>query len=521
MKNYVLKILAGVLVTSAVVVSIRPKTVSVKADGVDTSIRNIELTNISAVNVDPVFGELQKSVDENIYYSMTAVNEDTINTIYGADMHTPMLDKLRESINPCMALATTWGEAGRSYDGVSMTTVMDFDPSTYNSDIDWVDVATNLGQVDSSWYVANVGSSFNVNEDGNAYKIPVALLQYSKKTPRETNEFVSLGVGPYQVTTSDWEDWDIDSRVSPILGFESSLRRAGTNWCKLDINPISDLTIYAALSLCHQGQALATYDFGKELISIINTDNVQKAFNHVGYQMYTDVKALAESGKAVCTSDINVADYIPMVQELTGINFRDYTGGPGRTNKGNYVASHLLRYCFYKYYFSAADEFTGYNQIEGLQGLNYLDISSKIAKSFINSSGSFDYSQSYGGVSTVINDITIRTPYRDCSSYVSAMMYFIDPDTIHLNSYGLNDNLMNWNKINVTTFGEMNPGDVIVKDGHTAMCVAKDSNFAYFGDCGSTKGIRNTALSGWSKYYKVGDPISSWSTAEESVYRAR
>jgi hypothetical protein len=182
--------------------------------------------------------------------------------------------------------------------------------------------------------------------------MPNALLQIPKSGDRSTSVMTGLGVGPYQVTSSDWDTYDLDSRVNPIWGFKTSLKKCGTAWINCGINPISDLTVYACLSLGHQGGGLIDYQFGKDLINIINTQAVQNAFNQVGYQIYLDAREKAYT-RDISLSDINIASYIPMLQELTDINFSSYNGGVGSTNKGNYVATHCLRYVFYKYYFTS------------------------------------------------------------------------------------------------------------------------------------------------------------------------
>lgn len=315
------------------------------------NIKPVNLTTNSIVNISPIFGEPMCTIDENIYYSLASVNKDSLVKIYG-DYNTPMFNMLKETINPCMAFGTTWGEAGESYPNISMTTVMDFNPDTYVEEIDWVTLSRNLEQVDSLWYLTNAKVDTNTNEEGYAYGMPNALLQIPKGASRETSTMVSLGVGPYQVTSSNWDTWDIDKRVNPVWGWEASLKKCGTDWIKCDINPISDLTVYSALSLGHQGGSLITYDFGKELISILNQKDVQDTFNKAGYQLCQ--LAIDKSHEDdICLSNLNVTNYLNQIELETGYDFSDYTGGVGSTNKGDYVARHLLRYCFYKYYFTS------------------------------------------------------------------------------------------------------------------------------------------------------------------------
>lgn len=327
---------------------IRPTITIVNANEYDY-IENITIATDSVVNISESFGIYQTTVDENIYYSLSSVNDKTLVDIYG-DYNTPMFIKAKETINPCMALATTWGEAGESYKGVSLTTVMDFNPDTYNSQIDWITVTRNLEQVDSMWYLTNATNDCNSNAEGKAYNMPNALLQFPKTGTRETSAMIGLGVGPYQVTSPDWDEWDLDDRVNPIWGYEASLRKCGTSWITCGINPISDLTVYACLSLGHQGGGLITMDFGKNLINILNDADVQESFNRAGMKMFKDAESKALT-RNISLADINVTNYLNQIESETGIDFSNYTGGVGSTNKGDYVAKHLLRYCFYKYYY--------------------------------------------------------------------------------------------------------------------------------------------------------------------------
>lgn len=348
MKECIKKLLVLVLVLSSVVSFIHDDGIEVNAEYLGYT-PEFEINNYTLVNISDVFGSYQKTVDENIFYSLSQVNDRTLVKIFG-DCNTPMFIKAKETINPLMALATTWGEAGSSYAGISLTTVMDFNPSTYVVDIDWINVTKNLAQVSSDWYYANARSSVNTNANGQAYKMPNALLQFPSEGSRETSAMTGLGVGPYQITSSDWNSWDLDCRINPVYGYENSLKKVGTNWINCGINPISDVTVYAALSLGHQGGGLISYDFGKNLINQINRKEVQDGFNRVAYQMYLDLLE-KQSTKQCSLSNVNLNSYMNMLVKETGVNFGSYNGGPGRTNKGNYVALHVLRYCFYKYYY--------------------------------------------------------------------------------------------------------------------------------------------------------------------------
>lgn len=348
MKNFISKFLCVVLVAACIAHCMPEDKYSALAAEAYTN--GIDMTTRSVVCIDPMFGSYMKQVDENIYYSLCSVNAQTLRAIYG-DYNTPMFNKACETINPCMAFATTWGEAGRSYRGVSLTTIMDFNPDTYQVPIDWITLSLNLEQVDSSWYLANAKFDYNSNENGHAYGMPNALLQIPQTGSRQTSEMTGLGVGPYQITSPDWNKWNLDNRVNPVWGYRDSLQKCGTAWITCGIEPISDFTVYACLSMGHQGGGIINLPFGRELINILNREETQDAFNRAGERMYTDLLERAYN-KEVSLSDINVVPYLLQIESELGIDFSNYTGGVGRTNKGDYVAKHCLRYVFYKCYFT-------------------------------------------------------------------------------------------------------------------------------------------------------------------------
>lgn len=335
--------LIGILVS---IILIGTREVEVTAvncnNGIDLNSRNISISE--------AFGSYQSAVDRNIYNSLCCVDASTLVDIYG-DVDTEVFRKAKEYINPCMAFATTWGEAGQAYSGISMTTVMDFDPATYKYEIDWVTLTGNLQEVDDSWYIANAVDNYNTNKNSYAYHMPVQLLQFPSSGSRDTSIMKGLGVGPYQITSSDWENWELANRVSPVDGFKDSLKKVGTSWTTCGIDPMSDLTVYALLSLGHQGGGLIDYTFGKNLINKINDPKVQDAFNNAGRLMYLEFRDKAYS-EQVTLSDVNLTRYLRKIESETGVKFSSYNGGVGRTNKGNYVALHCLRYVFYKNYFT-------------------------------------------------------------------------------------------------------------------------------------------------------------------------
>lgn len=341
------------VLTLCVYVCTRPDASIVNAEPGYSSMESPTLTTSSNIGIDNVFGEYMATVDCNIYYSMCTIDGNVLSNIFG-DKDTAMFKKAKQWINPCMAFATTWGEAGSAYAGVSMTTVMDFNPNTYVDQIDWINLSANLEQVDSSWYAVNARQSYNTNEDGQAYHMPNALLQIPKGGNRATSEMTGLGVGPYQITSPDWDKWQLDDRVNPVWGFRRSLEKIGTSWIDCGIDPISDLTVYAVLSLGHQGGGLIAMDFGRQLISTINNPIVQDSINRAGFNMFCELRDKARS-REVSLKDVDIAPYASQVESETGISFSNFNGGVGSTNKGLYTLKHCIRYAFYKYYYTSGD----------------------------------------------------------------------------------------------------------------------------------------------------------------------
>lgn len=113
-------------------------TVSVSASV--TNSHNVDM-NQESICIDDAFGIYQQTIDKNIYSEMNKYVYDILIEAYG-EYDTPIMRKAKETINPCMAFATTWGEAGQSYGGISLTTIMDFNPATYVHEIDWINVTS-------------------------------------------------------------------------------------------------------------------------------------------------------------------------------------------------------------------------------------------------------------------------------------------------------------------------------------------------------------------------------------------
>lgn len=495
------------------------KTSSQAATGEVPSVEAVTLTTETNPDIDKVFTYYQKTVDENLYNALKVVNKEFLYDTYGKSSDTLIFSKAVECINPCMAFALALGDAGASYPGISMTTVMDFNPNIYQTEIDWIRLSESIAQVDSTWYLANVKSNYNYNSNGEAYKIPVTLLQNPTTGNRYENDMTNLGVGPYQINNSDWIEYDLDKRVNPVNGFKNLFYTIGSDWYISGVNPVSDTTVFASIALAHLDNPFIKTNTGEALINRINDEKTQAVMNYIGYQMYLDMREKAFEDP-VCAYDINTLQYVKPLEKFLNVDFSDYTKEDYHINIGNYVITKCLQYIFYKYYFVGSN-ITIQESDHIVNELDYLELSKQVASTFRNKSGAFHYSQAEGNIPTIINDILIDMPFRDCSSYVSSMMKLIDVNCRHMNSYTIFDNPMNWNKVDVKTYREMELGDVIVKQGHTAMLIAKDDTFAYFGDCGSTGGIRATAANGWSKYYALDDLVSDWSSSVEYVYRAK
>ena len=67
--------------------------------------------------------------------------------------------------------------------------------------------------------------------------------------------------------------------------------------------------------------------------------------------MYEEFEKRAETNPSLATIDVGKKWYDRLV-EVSNVNFKAYHVPLGRTNKGWYVATHCLRYVFYKNYFT-------------------------------------------------------------------------------------------------------------------------------------------------------------------------
>lgn len=174
---------------------------------------------------------------------------------------------------------------------------------------------------------------------------------------------------------------------------------------------------------------------------------------------------------------------------------------------------------------------TGYMGDGGVKELGdkYLDIASAICNNF-RTPGTSEFSYSMSRASdpkpngwtgpVTYKGRTTEGTHRDCSCFVSNFLYLagLDPSYVHRTSY--NFYAGSWGtEISVSTFNDMLPGDVICMDGHVAIVVAKDDEYIYFGDAGSTSLIKSTYENGYGQKFKLTDSVSIWRDAKEKVYR--
>lgn len=159
-------------------------------------------------------------------------------------------------------------------------------------------------------------------------------------------------------------------------------------------------------------------------------------------------------------------------------------------------------------------------------GAEYLNVASAVASSFVNSSGNYVYGQKAARAASY-NGKTQLSDHCDCSCLVSIFLYFsglngsnyihYSSATLYNGSYGTK--IYQANGTSGTTFSSIQPGDVFVCSGHTAVVVNKDSDYVYFADCGSVDGVRNTATRGWHQKFALTDDIGKWRNKPLKVFR--
>lgn len=297
------------------------------------------------IKIDNVFGNTQCIVDAQIYNGINSVCfKQQMISIFGK-LNTPVFNMACDTMNPCMVFAISKGEAGAktSEPGISMTTVLATNSRYYSTPINWIYVTSELSQVDEMWYYTNCDSNTNNNVEYNSYLMPVSYLQNGGSN--------SLGIGPYQITSDDWDKYTLEDRMSPIRGWTTSLKKGGSSWLNCGIEPISDITIMAMLAMNHQGGSIIDSDCGKNIINSINDEYVQECLKECAYEMYLDVYNKAQAGSLTCADDINSSKYLEEFYNKCGIRFSQWSYGSNSTNTGSYVVRHTMQYVFYKYYF--------------------------------------------------------------------------------------------------------------------------------------------------------------------------
>ena len=60
------------------------------------------------------------------------------------------------------------------------------------------------------------------------------------------------------------------------------------------------------------------------------------------------------------------------------------------------------------------------------------------------------------------------------------------------------------------TYGELNVGDIVIRDGHTEIVVYKDSTSVYVANGGSDNGIMKTAQDGYARTHPINLKIKDW-----------
>lgn len=192
---------------------------------------------------------------------------------------------------------------------------------------------------------------------------------------------------------------------------------------------------------------------------------------------------------------------------------------------------------------TATSSDTGPNNIPGvsgggpqLTGDTGLDVAKIVALTMCKNGDvtQADYKDdtNYPGFTTAdYNGKSYRVPHRDCSGFVCGWLVltgFVDNDRLSTNSAGflglsgtpafgtkVYDKATDANK----TFADINiqVGDVIVCEGHVAVCVQVDASQAYFGDCGANSHIAATATKGWYQSFNLSDLVYKWRSSKQHV----
>lgn len=172
---------------------------------------------------------------------------------------------------------------------------------------------------------------------------------------------------------------------------------------------------------------------------------------------------------------------------------------------------------------------------QGSTGNNYKDAAIAIATTFkshdctykggghVNNDYEYSRGSSYGEcnpssayIAWSYNGKQHTTAHRDCSCFVSSMLYALGYESVFIHRTSSNYACFNDVKATIGTCADLRPGDILRRSGHVAMVVSVESGVVYIADCGSTNRIAQTANSGYAYTYNAGSALpSSWT----QVYR--
>lgn len=259
------------------------------------------------IAVNPVYGERQYLIDENIYYAMNNALSK-IDAIYktGDDM-------LVECINPCMAFALAWNNKIVFYDNISYTGIVDFNPGSYSFVPDWVTISRNIGCVNYDWYYANIDNN--------------KLLEGKCKGMPEL--FYNNGdYSVYGINSGDYSEYTVNDRVCPTLGLMRFLQYIKTYWENNKINPISDISVMAKLYCCRIKNMSG--------IDVVNTSDFQDKIIDVANKMYSSFEY----------------EYMVNGMSINELSFDEYvTEVASSYDVPQEMITIILKYLFYKQYY--------------------------------------------------------------------------------------------------------------------------------------------------------------------------
>jgi hypothetical protein len=169
------------------------------------------------------------------------------------------------------------------------------------------------------------------------------------------------------------------------------------------------------------------------------------------------------------------------------------------------------------------------NSNVGISSTNLIELSKAVAENFHvpayeTGSTSYDGEYSYSGNSgnikgwvadpLVINEKSAASggaTYRDCSTYVSLMLYFSGATSTytHLNSSAIATTYQDKEK-SASTFADVSVGDIMWTSGHVGMVVKIEGDTVYIGECGSSSAIKQTAELGYRDSFNKSEDVKSW-----------